>query len=87
VFDLVIENGRVFDGGGGPSRVANVGVSGGRVACVDEAPLPRSPETEVLDARGLWVMPATRDGPGFFLYYPSRAQRSPGVEPLRRGGS
>jgi N-acyl-D-aspartate/D-glutamate deacylase len=57
--DLLIRGGRLIDGTGGPSREADVAVSGGRVAAVE----PRSarPARRVIDARGQAVAPGFID--------------------------
>jgi N-acyl-D-aspartate/D-glutamate deacylase len=57
--DLLIRGGRLIDGTGGPSREADVAVSGGRVAAVE----PRSarPARRVIDARGEAVAPGFID--------------------------
>lgn len=81
--DLLIENGRVFDGRGGPSRVCHVGIRGGTVAALSEAPLPRTPETRVLDAAGHWVMPGFID---FHTHYDAEVELAPALsESVRHG--
>src|SRR5690242_1339997 len=60
-FDLVIENGRFFDGRGTPAAVRHVGISQGVVRAVSDAPLPRGPATRVIDATGQWVTPGFID--------------------------
>jgi N-acyl-D-aspartate/D-glutamate deacylase len=57
-FDVVIRNGRHFDGTGGPSAVRNVGIRDGRVAVVTEDPIEGSEE---IDASGQWVIPGLID--------------------------
>src|SRR5437763_2251682 len=55
-FDLVVRNGTVYDGSGGPARRADVAVVGEVVAAVGEV----DAEAEVgleLDARGMAVAP------------------------------
>ncbi len=59
MFDLLIRQGTVVDGTGAPSYIADVGISDGRIVAVgpdlgDEA-------TEVIDGRGLHVMPGFVD--------------------------
>ncbi|MDY7226270.1 N-acyl-D-amino-acid deacylase family protein [Hyalangium rubrum] len=81
--DLIIENGRVFDGLGGPSRECHVGIQAGTVAAVSEAPLPRAPGTRVIDARGHWVMPGFID---LHTHYDAEVELAPSLsESVRHG--
>jgi imidazolonepropionase-like amidohydrolase len=57
-YDLVIEHGRVMDPETGADRVANVGVSKGRIAAISEAPLSGKRR---IDAKGLVVAPGFID--------------------------
>ena len=54
-FDLLIRNGRVFDGTGAPAVIASVAVKGDRVVAV--GPLPDATARETIDATGLAVAP------------------------------
>jgi N-acyl-D-amino-acid deacylase len=58
-FDLMIAGGRVLDGTGRPSFIADVAVSGGRVAAIGR--LDRSRAGRVLEAEGLAVAPGFID--------------------------
>ena len=58
-FDLVIRNGRVFDGSGAPPRRADVAIRGDRIAAV--ATLDPDLDAPVLDAAGLAVAPGLID--------------------------
>ena len=60
-FDVLIENGRVFDGLDNPSRIANVGIRDGKVVTITDERIPHEAADEVLDAEGLWVMPGFID--------------------------
>ena len=57
--DLVIENGTVVDGSGGPRYRADVGVKGGRIVEIGRI---RSAATERIDAEGHIVSPGFIDG-------------------------
>ena len=51
-FDTLIIGGRYFDGTGGPSRIAHVGVKDGRVARVFDAQPDTSLAKRTIDASG-----------------------------------
>jgi N-acyl-D-amino-acid deacylase len=55
-FDVLIQNGEVFDGSGQPPRRVAVGIRGERIALVGEAPVGAT-ATTVIDAKGLAVTP------------------------------
>ncbi len=57
-FDLVIRGGNVADGLGGPLRVADVAVKGGKIAAVGKV---AGKGTEEIDAKGLLVTPGFVD--------------------------
>ena len=58
-YDLVIRGGTVYDGRGGPGRIADVAIQRGNIAEV--APRVAQRGTEELDARGLVVCPGFVD--------------------------
>lgn len=58
-FDLIVRGGLFLDGTGAPPAPRHIGVRGGRVAAISEAPLDPTGCPEVIDATGCWV------GPGF----------------------
>lgn len=59
MLDVVIRGGRLIDGTGCPWVRADVGIEGGRVACVGR--LAREPAKRVIDADGLVVSPGFVD--------------------------
>jgi len=62
VLDTVIRGGMVLDGTGEPGRVADVGIAGGRVVAVVDAPGTAALEAaEEIDADGLMVAPGFVD--------------------------
>ena len=60
MYDLLICNGRVVDGTGGPERTADIAVVGGRIVAVGPG-LATTMATEVVDAAGLVVTPGFVD--------------------------
>lgn len=60
MYDLVICNGRVLDGTGGPERTTDVAVNGARIVAVGPG-LAAGGAAEVLDASGLLVTPGFVD--------------------------
>ncbi|HEX4856502.1 MAG TPA: N-acyl-D-glutamate amidohydrolase, partial [Limnobacter sp.] len=56
-FDVVINNGRYFDGTGAPSRICNLAIKDGKVALVSESPIQHDGTAKVIDATGHWVTP------------------------------
>lgn len=81
--DTILEGGWVFDGLGHPPVRQNVGLAGGKVVALSEGPLPRRPDTQVVDARGLWVMPGFID---IHTHYDAEVEAAPSLsESLRHG--
>lgn len=79
-FDVVIKNGRYFDGTGGPSAMRNVGVRGGHVAVITEDPIDG---VEEIDASGQWVLPGLID---IHTHYDVELLNGPSLlESLRHG--
>src|SRR5262249_16004318 len=60
-FDTVIRNGRSFDGTGAPWALRNIGIRDGHVAAISPQPLDETGCSEVIDARGKWVLPVMVD--------------------------
>lgn len=61
MFDIVIRNGRYFDGTEAASEICDIGIADGKVAKVSATPLPIANCREVIDATGKWVMPGFLD--------------------------
>ncbi|BBX03853.1 hypothetical protein MMOR_47890 [Mycolicibacterium moriokaense] len=79
-FDVVIRNGRYFDGTGGPSAIRNVGIKDGHVAVVTEEPIEG---IEEIDAAGQWVSPGLID---IHTHYDVELLNGPALsESLRHG--
>ncbi|MBV8191764.1 MAG: amidohydrolase family protein [Alphaproteobacteria bacterium] len=75
MFDLVIRNGIVIDGSGGPCRIADVAVQDGRIAAVDARLGAGHRE---IDAAGLLVTPGFVD---IHTHYDGQATWDPDVTP------
>lgn len=60
-FDVIIRNGRWFDGTGAPSAVRDLGIRDGHVAAISAEPLDATGCPEVVDAAGQWVLPGMVD--------------------------
>ena len=60
-FDLIIRQGRWFDGTGAPSAVRDIGIRNGRVAAVSEERLDETDCPQVIDATDKWVVPGFVD--------------------------
>ncbi|WP_368681808.1 amidohydrolase family protein [Mycobacterium intracellulare] len=79
-FDVVINNGRYFDGTGGPSAVRNLGIRDGHVAAVTTE---RIEGLEEIDASGQWVLPGLID---IHTHYDVEVLNGPALtESLRHG--
>jgi N-acyl-D-glutamate deacylase len=82
-YDVVVENGRLYDGTGAPGRDVHVGVREGRVAALAAEPLDAAGAGRVLDAAGCWVVP------GFFdchTHYDAELLAAPALrESVRHG--
>jgi N-acyl-D-aspartate/D-glutamate deacylase len=59
--DLLIKNGRVFDGSQAASDVCHIAVDKSQVVAIQKAPFDDQLFTRVIDAQGLWVMPGFLD--------------------------
>ena len=55
-YDIIIRNGRVFDGLGGPSRVADIAIQAGKVARICESGLEAAQaDREAARTRAEWI--------------------------------
>lgn len=75
-YDVLIRNGRIFDGEGNPSFVGDVAVSGGKIVKIDKEILDMD-ATRIYDAKGLWVTPGFID---FHTHYDAEVEASPGLK-------
>lgn len=82
MFDLLVRNGLVFDGGGAPGIRADVAIRDGKVVAI--APdLSADEATETIDAQGKWVLPGLVD---VHTHYDAEVLMSPGLgESIRHG--
>ena len=81
-YDVVIENGLFFDGTGAPGAGRHLGIRDGRVVAVAEAPLDHAGCPQVIDARGLWVMPGFLD---IHTHYDAELLAAPSLSESIRG--
>ena len=82
-YDILIENGRYFDGTGGPSAIHHLAIRDGRIARVTDTPIPHEQAGRVIDARGCWVTPGFLDT---HTHYDAELLVSPGLsESVRHG--
>lgn len=82
-FDVVINNGLVFDGSRATARVRHIGVSDNKVALISVQPIPDSDGKRVIDATGKWVTPGFIDT---HTHYDAEVIASPSLrESVRHG--
>ena len=58
-FDVVITNGKIYDGAGNPWYLADIGIRGDRIAAIGK--LANAPAKQIIDAAGLAVSPGFID--------------------------
>lgn len=82
-FDVIIRNGRWFDGTGAPAAVRNLGIREGRVAAVTPDHLDEAGCPTVMDASDKWVLPGMLD---IHTHYDVEVLNGPSLsESLRHG--
>ncbi|MFC7503434.1 amidohydrolase family protein, partial [Nocardioides sp. GCM10030258] len=82
-FDVIVKNGRWFDGTGAASAVRSLGVRDGRVVEISETDLDEAECPRVIDAAGHWVIPGMVD---IHTHYDVEVLVQPAlVESLRHG--
>jgi N-acyl-D-aspartate/D-glutamate deacylase len=80
--DVVIRNGRVFDGTGVPGAIRDLGIRHGVVVAVSTEPLDGEGAKEI-DATGHWVLPGFVD---VHTHYDAEVLAAPGLEESVRHG-
>ena len=82
-FDIVINNGLLFDGSKAPASVRHIGIKGGKVALVSNSEIAADEAGECIDASGKWVMPGFIDS---HTHYDAEVIAAPGLhESVRHG--
>ncbi len=82
-YDVIVRNGRWFDGAGAASAVRNLGIRDGHVVAVSADDLDATDCPRVIDASGKWVMPGMVD---VHTHYDVEVLVQPGLsESLRHG--
>jgi N-acyl-D-aspartate/D-glutamate deacylase len=82
MFDVVIQQGWVFDGLGQPPMLADIGVTDGQITAIAPS-LASQPRHETVDATGLWVTPGFVD---IHTHYDLELEIAPGLsESVRHG--
>jgi N-acyl-D-aspartate/D-glutamate deacylase len=82
-YDIIIKNGRYFDGTGGPSSKQNIGIKDGKIAIVTASAIDETDVKKVIEANGQWVAPGFLDT---HTHYDSELIVSPSIsESVRHG--
>lgn len=82
-FDIVINNGLVFDGSKSRASVRHIGIKEGKVALISNSEIPAEDASELIDAAGKWVMPGFIDT---HTHYDAEVIAAPGLhESVRHG--
>ncbi|MGV9746051.1 N-acyl-D-amino-acid deacylase family protein [Rhodococcus zopfii] len=82
-YDVIVKNGRWFDGTGARSETRHLGIRDGRVAVVSVDALDETDCPQVVDAAGKWVIPGMVD---IHTHYDVEVLLNPGLEESVRHG-
>src|SRR5215470_5277494 len=82
-YDVILKNGRWFDGLGSPSAIRHIGIRGGRVATISPTQLPEQGCSHIIDATDRWVTPGFVD---IHTHYDAEVLVSPGLKESVRHG-
>jgi N-acyl-D-glutamate deacylase len=82
-YDIIIRNGRYFDGTGSPSAIRHLGIRDGHVHRVSTEALDEAGCPQIIDARGKWVMPGFIDT---HTHYDAEVLAGPGLKESVRHG-
>ncbi len=83
MYDLILNNGLVFDGSGSPGRTMNLGIRDGVIVAMGIEPLADDGDARVIDVTGRWVMPGFIDN---HTHYDAELLAAPGLhESVRHG--
>lgn len=74
-YDVLIKNGRIFDGEGNVSFVGDVAVLNGKIAEISKS--ISGDAKKIYDAKGLWITPGFID---FHTHYDAEVEASPGLK-------
>ncbi len=83
LYDLLIQQGQVFDGTGTPPRTADVAIKDGRVVEISAKPLPTEGAARVMPAHGMWITPGFID---LHTHYDAEVMMAPSLEESVRHG-
>ncbi len=82
-YDVIIQDGLLFDGTGSAPQTRTLGIRDGKVCAVSSAPLDETGCQEVIDAAGKWVLPGFID---VHTHYDAEVLLDPGLrESVRHG--
>jgi N-acyl-D-aspartate/D-glutamate deacylase len=82
-YDIVINNGRYFDGTGARSAIRHLAIKDGKVAAVSEQPFAADSTRKLIEAREKWGMPGFIDS---HTHYDAELLLSPALSESVRNG-